>query len=58
MLVYVDSVVSEDYKASIQNIGGLVYSSAEALNAEGSFLKEIHINKTNMRLRLYALSHD
>lgn len=58
MLVYVDSVVSEDYKTSIQNLGGLIYSDTDALNATVSFLKEIHIGKKNMRLRLYALSHD
>lgn len=58
MLVYVDSVVSEDYEATIQNLGGLIYSNADALKATASFLKEIYIGKKNMRLRLYALSHD
>lgn len=28
MLVYVDSIVSEDYKASIKNLGGIIYSDA------------------------------
>lgn len=63
MLVYVDSVVSEDYETSIKSLGGLVYSNADALETKDSFLKEIHIDKKNvrkknMRLRLYALSHD
>lgn len=63
MLVYVDSMISEDYEASIKNLGGLVYSGTDALEAKDSFLKEIHIDKKNvrkknMRLRLYALSHD
>lgn len=63
ILVYVDSMISEDYEASIKNLGGLVYSDAGALKATASFLKDIHIDKENvrkknMRLRLYALSHD
>ena len=31
MLIYVDSVVSENYEISIQNLGGLVYSDTDAL---------------------------
>lgn len=58
MLVFVDSIVSEDYESSIKNLGGLIYSDADALKATAEFLKEIHIEKKNMRLRLYALSHD
>lgn len=58
MLVYVDSMIREDYEASIKKLGGLVYSGTDALEAKDSFLKEIHIDKKNVRLRLYALSHD
>lgn len=55
MLVYVDNV-SEKYKASIHNLGGLIYSDTEALKATQSFLKDIRIKKNKTRLRLYALS--
>lgn len=54
MLVFVDSIVSEDYETSIHNLGGIIYSDANAFKAAALFLKEIHIVKKNMRLRLYA----
>ena len=54
MLVLVDSIVSEDYETSIHNLGGIIYSDANAFKAAALFLKEIHIVKKNMRLRLYA----
>ena len=56
MLVYVDSIVNENYRASIHNLGGLVYSDKDALKVTVSFLKNISIKKQETRLRLYALS--
>lgn len=56
MLVYVDSMVREDYETSIHNLGGIVYSDKEALKATLTFLKDIRIKKEKTRLSLYALS--
>lgn len=56
MLVYVDSIVNENYEASIHNLGGLVYSDKDALMATVQFLKDIRIKKQETRLRIYALS--
>ncbi len=58
MLVYVDSVIKEDYEASIRDIGGLTFSDKDAMKAAVPFLKNIRINPGKTRLRLYALSEE
>ena len=58
MLIYVDSIVNEDYETSIQNLGGIIYSSSEALKASRALLHEINIKPRNKKLRLYAMSDD
>ena len=58
MLVYVDSVIKDDYEASIREIGGLTYSDKEAMKASVPFLKSIRIKAGKTRLRLYAFSRE
>ncbi len=58
MLVYVDSVIGEDYEASIRDIGGLTYSGNDAVKATPLFIKKLRIKPYKTRLRLYALSHE
>ena len=56
ILVYVDSVIAEDYEASIREIGGLTYSGQEAAKASPSFLYDIRVNPKKTKLKLYAFS--
>lgn len=56
MLVYVDSVISENYEASISALGGLTYTNKDAVIASVSFLKSLRIKPSVTRLKLYALS--
>ena len=56
MLVYVDSVIGEDYEAAIRDLGGISYSDKEAIKATASFLNDIRIEPQKTKLRLYALS--
>ncbi|MBR0168302.1 MAG: hypothetical protein IJQ08_06490, partial [Synergistaceae bacterium] len=56
MLVYVDTVVNEEYEALIRDIGGLTYSNKDAIDASTSFLKDICIKPAKTRFRLYVLS--
>ena len=56
MLVYVDSVIREDYETSIRDIGGLTFSDNDAVRATRSFLQNIRVMPNKTRLRLYALS--
>lgn len=58
MLVYVDSIVSDKYETSINNLGGVIYSGKDALKAEISFLSDIRIEKDRTKLRLYILSKE
>lgn len=58
ILVYIDSMISEDYEASIRELGGIIYSGSEALKASASFLQDINIKPHNKKLRLYAMSYD
>ena len=58
ILVYVDDVIREDYEAVIRDLGGITYSSKEAVNASPSFLKTLRIKPGGAKLRLYALSGD
>ena len=58
MLVYVDSVIGEDYETSIANLGGVAYSDKDAMNASPSFLKNIRIKPRKTRVRLYAISSE
>ena len=58
MLVYVDSVIGEDYETSIANLGGVAYSDKNAMNASTSFLKNIRIKPKKTRVRLYAISSE
>lgn len=57
-LIYIDSMISEDFELSIRNMGGIVYSDKEALNASKLFLCSIGIKPLKTKLRLYAMSHD
>ncbi|MBR1657148.1 MAG: hypothetical protein IJ697_01610 [Synergistaceae bacterium] len=57
MLIYVDSIIGEDFEASIRDMGGLSYSDKDALKATQSFLKEIRVRPLKTRLRLFALSY-
>ena len=54
MLVYVDGMVSEDYKSSIRNLGSIVYSD----KATRSFLEDLRIKKNTTKLRLCVLSEE
>lgn len=56
MLVYVDSVIREDYETSIRDLGGLTFSDNDAVRATRSFLQNIRVMPNKTRLRLYALS--
>ena len=56
MLVYVDSVIREDYETSIRDLGGLTFSDNEAVRATRLFLQNIRVMPNKTRLRLYALS--
>lgn len=64
MLVYVDSVIGEDYESSIRELGGLTYSGNEAVKAGTSFLRRIcawrfFIPRVPVKkLKLYALSDE
>ena len=64
MLVYVDSVIGEDYESSIRELGGLTYSGNDAVRADTSFLKRICAWRFFMlrvpvkKLKLYALSDE
>lgn len=58
MIVYVDSMIKDDYESSIRSLGGLVYSDTEALKASDSLLKRISMTGRKRKLRLFALSDD
>ena len=58
MLVYVDSMVNDDYKTSIHDLGGIAYTDTAALKAEESFLKDIRIEKEKTKLKLYIFSKE
>ena len=58
ILIYIDNMPGEDYEASIRELGGIIYSDSEALNASYSFIKKINILPHNKKLRLYTMSHD
>ena len=58
MLVYVDPVVNDDYESSIRDMGGLTYSSKDAVKAAPSFLRDIRIKPHKTKLRLFALSEE
>ena len=58
MLVYVDSVVREDYESSIRESGGVVCSGNDALKASPEFLRRIRIKPGGINFRLFALSDE
>ncbi len=58
MLVYVDSTAGEDFETSIYGLGGILYSTNDAVNAAPSFLRDIRIKPGQTKLRLYALSDE
>ena len=58
MLVYVDSVIGEDFAGSIRAMGGVAYSDKDAMKATAQFLKRIRIKPGGARLRLFCLSND
>ena len=58
MLVYVDSVIEENYEVLIRDMGGLAYSDKAAVKAEASFLRNIRVKPNKTKLRVFALSKD
>ena len=58
MLVYVDSVISENFDGVILDMGGLTYSYKEAVKASPKFLRILRIKPGTTKLRLYALSDE
>jgi hypothetical protein len=58
MLVYVDSIIGEEYETSIGGLGGLTYSDKDAVKATASFLKKLRIKPQKTSLRLYAFSSE
>ncbi len=58
MLVYVDSVIREDYETSIRDLGGLTFSDNDAVRAAPSFIQNIRVKPNITRFRLYALSDE
>ena len=56
VLVYVDNVISENFEASIRDLGGLTYSDKEAVKAAPGFLRSLRIKPGKTKMRLYALS--
>ena len=58
MIVYVDSVIRDDYETSIKELGGLSYSDKDAVNASLSFLRRIRVKPFKTKFRLYAMSEE
>lgn len=58
ILVYVDSVINENFEGVILDLGGLTYIDKEALKASPKFLRVIRIKPGKTKLRLYALSNE
>lgn len=56
MQIYIDGIISKDYRESIRGLGGIACSDSEALRASESFLRGFDIQKR--RVRLFALSDD
>ncbi len=56
MLVYVDSVITDNFEASISDMGGLTYSDKGAVKASPKFLRSLLIKPGKTKLWLYALS--
>ena len=58
MLVYVDSVIGEQYESSIRDLGGLTYSDKDAMRGSVSFLRKLRVKPGKTKLRLFALSEE
>ena len=58
ILIYIDSMVAENFESSIRELGGIIYSDSESLNASEIFLENIDMRPHNKKLRLYAMSYD
>ena len=58
IVIFVDSALNENYEASIQDLGGIAYSSHDALKATTSFIHDIHLKPGQTNFRLYAVSDE
>lgn len=58
ILIFIDSIAGEDYESSVRELGGIIYSDSESLNASEIFLENIDMRPHNKKLRLYAMSYD
>ena len=58
MLVFVDSVVSEDFENTIRELGGFAYAEKSAVKGDIAFLKKLHLTEPGVKFRLFTLSSD